>query len=507
MFFLLHFSLLITIIIKEYYTTLAAMSAVENWGQLKLSSGVKQEEGGLALATLDLLPLDKGKGRVNDSDSTPLISIPVQSVTNASGTTKNDISLSLKQHSSVGKVKGTEVELVSVRFAVPNTCVGYEQTEEAGKVVLQEIQDAIKGCHADILGDEKSDSGILRLATMASGEEHKDEKIICVFDDINLSSPAGKYKFIVSNYHVVLQEKKKGSLAVISFPLTDILHLYLCDIPSYFSKTNQGDYEDPAQYVVLVLKKPIKVRSTSYAHVVISCPPSLKLDDEHPWKCEVDSQEEINELLQFSPADNDAEPPLKPVMSGRVSEIILRALKGIAKVPAYGGVHKEYRTVLTQQVYSCMRALYRSSEGLLYVVNGGLLFLYRPAVKLSFSDITHVEVDESETGVATFQLSVYAHGEKYVFSAIDKEEKEGFLKFLGKVTKLVRHGMQSDEDKDDDEEEEEEEEDSEPESSDEEEDGEAKHSKKEHKKSHKKHKHKRSHDHKHHKHKKHRTEK
>lgn len=433
----------------------------ENWGQLKISQGIKSEEqADSSSASLELLSLPNNKEKTNAAFvSSPLISIPLSSISNALGTTKNDISVSVQQSASMSVLKGAEVELVSVRFAVPNTCVGYDRTEEAGKEILQEVQQAVRASHAGIIGDEHSESGILRLATLSSAEKHADEQIICVFDDVSFSSPSGKFKLIISNYHVALEDKKKTLSGVLSFPLSDIAHVYLCDIPQIFSKTSYSETaEELSQYVVLVLKKPIKIRSTSYAHVVISCPSGLILDEEHPWKCELITQEVINEVLHFKPQEG-MDPPLTPTMSGRVSEILLRAFKGVAKVPAYGAINKEYRTVLTQGQQSCMRALFRGSEGLLYVVNGGFIFLHRPALKIPFSEVSRVEVDESEGGVATFQLAVYVRSDKNIFSGIDKAEKEGLLNYLRSVTNVVHHGMESEEEEDDEDDEEDDEED------------------------------------------------
>ena len=93
---------------------------------------------------------------------------------------------------------------------------------------------------------------------------------------------------------------------------------------------------------------------------------------------------------------------------------------------------------------------------MLYVVNGWLLFLHRPATKLAFSTIREIEMDEAESGSATFQLSVFTQpdggklGEKYVFSGIDKVEKDNLLQYLSKKVKLIRRGIFVDDDENDD---------------------------------------------------------
>lgn len=459
---------------------MATIIPLENWGQVKLTtvplaskpeSGVKQEESAEPQkeVQLQLVSLPKGKERTSASFvSQPRVTIPVPAIASASGTTKNDVSILLRPQASVSKAtKGgetAEVELTSVRFAVPNACVGYEQTEEAGRVILQEIQQAMNEYQRGFLRSRgHGENDLLTLATLGAGQDaHSDETAIGTFDDVMLSYPSGKYKMVLSNYSVVLEDKKKAAAsgALVSFPLSDIQQLYLCDVPAHFSRTGDADEEPLAQYVVLILKNPMKIRTTSYTNVVISCPAGMVLDDAHPWTCDLKTQEDINRVLGFPKAEEGVEYPLVPSMSGRVSEILIRTFKAIARVPAYGGVNKEYRTVLTQNRHSCMRCVYRGSDGLLYIVNGGLLFLHRPATKLAFSDIKKVEMDESVSGTATFQLSVYANGpkgeEKHVFSGLDKLEKDNLLEFLAKKVNVVRRGVDNDDSDDEDEEDDEE---------------------------------------------------
>lgn len=444
---------------------------LENWGQLRLSAAkpeVKAEGDSASVhkseSVLELLALPKGKARDNANYvPQPILSIPVSAVASASGTTKNDVSLTMRPASSAG---AGDLELTSIRFAVPNVCVGYEQTEEAGKVILQDIQASMMRYQEQFL--EKHSSGgqggkLLALAAMGSGQaKHADEKVVATFDDVLLSYPAGKFKIVISNYNVVLEDKRKGaSSGLMSFPLSDIQNLFLCDVPMYFSAAEVVDSSSVPQYVVLILKTPLKVRTTTYNHVVISCPAGLALDDEHPWRCELKTQDEIHKTLHLAPAKEGEEPAMVPVMSGRVSDILTRTFKAIAKVPAYGGINKEYKSVLTGRSQSSMRCLFHGAEGLLYIVNSGFLYLHRPATRILFSDVVRVEMDEAESGQATFQLTVYVAGakgeDKYIFSGIAKEEKDGLLSYLASKVKLERTGIADadDDDKDDEEDDEE----------------------------------------------------
>lgn len=450
---------------------------LENWGQLQLSS---DKDGGTegSLQVLQLLSLPKGKAKDNASYvPRPIFSLPISHIASASGTTKNDVSLTMRPNAVTGRDDGAEMELTSIRFAVPNVCVGYDQTEEAGRVILQEIQEGMAKHQEQFLKAHHNgtqDGKLLMLATMGTGQApQKDERLVATFDDVSLSYPSGKYKIVVSNYSVVLEDKRKGtSGGLFSFPLSDIQNLFLCDVPLYFSATEDLDFSTAPQYVVLILKNPIKIRATVYKHLVISCPAGLSLDATHPWKCELSSQDEINKVLGLPPAKEGEEPALVPTMSGRVSDILTRVFKAIAKVPAYAGVNKEYRSLLTGRQQSCMRCLFHAAEGLLYIVNSGFLYLHRPATRILFTDILRVEMDESESGQATFQITVYAKAargeEKYIFSGIAKEEKEGLLGYLATKVKVIRSGIGADDE--DDEEDEEDDDDSDADAEEEEDD-------------------------------------
>ena len=119
---------------------------LENWGQLKLSAAVSEMKAESAAdakkgdAVVELLALPKGKAK--DSATyvpQPILRIPISAIASASGTTKNDVSLTMRPTAAAGSA-ASDLELTSIRFAVPNVCVGYDQTEEAGKVILQDIQ-------------------------------------------------------------------------------------------------------------------------------------------------------------------------------------------------------------------------------------------------------------------------------------------------------------------------------------------------------------------------------
>ncbi|CCW70524.1 unnamed protein product [Phytomonas sp. Hart1] len=436
------------------------ISSLENWGQLKFTtfnedSKNNEKSDATSDTFLQLLSLPKGKEKGSPQFvSRPIVSIPISSIVSASGTTKNDVSIVMRPNTSAtGPNSG--LELISFRFAVPDVCVGYEQTEEAGKVILAELQDQMKAYQQQFLKSHhpgSEENNLLILATMnGTSGTYSDEVVVAIFDDVQLSYPSGKYKIIISNYNVVLEDKKKGTTSgILSFPITNLQQLYLCDVPTYFSRASSNDVDSMVQYVVLVLKKPLKVRSTTYTNLVISCPPKFVLDEDHPWRCELKTQSEINTLLGLTEQANEVDYPLVPSMCGRVCDIIVRTFKAISKVPAYGGINKEYTTILTQHLQSCMRCLFHGAEGLLYIVSGGFLFLHRPATRIPYKEVTMVNLNESNSGSATFQITVFTAKDRYVFSGLDKIEKDGLMQYLGNKVKVQRIGMSAEEEDVDD---------------------------------------------------------
>ncbi|RNF25593.1 structure-specific recognition protein 1 [Trypanosoma conorhini] len=559
-------------------TAATAAPPVENWGALRWTTRQRQQkpaeakkeektgdENGAGVdgdteTVLQLVSLPKpqhhSSGTPASAVEKPIVQVPVFSIASASATTKNDLSLSLRPQSSVTTTQsaggGVAVELTSIRFAIPNVCVGHEQTEEAGREVLAETQEEIKKYQASLLGavGGAANAGAdNQLLVMMPGGPRKDERIVAVLDDLTLSYPAGRYKLVLSNYSLMLEDKKRGASgsggAAVSVPLSDIVQLYLCDIPD--SGAGEQENEELAQYVVVILRNPLKVRTTTYNHLVISCPAGFVLGEEHPWRCQLETQEEIDGFLAALPHNQGnaanasataangetggkaIKNTFAPVMSGRVSEILIRILKSLTGVTALGGFNKEYQT---SKGHAVLRCLHHGAHGLLFVLQSALLFLHRPVTRALFSEVTHVEVDESEGGSTTFQMVVYgkfgrrasAAGEnKLVFSALDKHEKAALLSYLAKKVTVRRIGLavddeeeESDDEEGSDEEEASDDDDDDDDEDDDEEDGDSEYEARRHKRSRQKkekpkkekkekhHHHHHSHHHK--KHKKHKKE-
>lgn len=478
----------------------AALAAppVENWGQLswiddqhKGQSDVKQlkeeeDEGKKTVLqpVLKLLSLPKkqqqNSGAPANAAQKPIIQIPVSAISSVTATTKNDLSILLQPQASVTAVPGANVslELTSVRFAIPNVCVGHERTEEAGREVLAEAQERLREHQRRVLGGNGAmGAGPGDQALMAmGGGRREDECVIAVFDDLTLSFPSGRFKLIVTNYTLLLEERKRagGDGGIVTMvPLTDVVQLYLCDIPTSRNTSNKSvDAEDDTdfpQYVVVILRNPVKVRATTYSHIVITCPVGFILDEQHAWSCELKTQEEIDRVLSSLPhkqsAAKDATQQqaakgdtFPPTITGRVSELLIRVLKTIAGVKALGGHNKDYQT---RNGNSVLRCLYQSNEGLLYVLQSALLFLHRPATRISYGDIQRIEVDESERGSTTFQMTVYGNlgkrarggADKVTIASLPITEKEALLTYLQSKVEVVRTGAaleDSDGDDDDD---------------------------------------------------------
>ncbi|RNC41971.1 structure-specific recognition protein 1, partial [Trypanosoma cruzi] len=202
---------------------------VENWGALRWTTRQQQRkksnsngDSGVVLANakkdgkpdgtngvnldgdeetlLQLVSLPKPQHHSSGTPASvvekPIVSIPVSLIASASATTKNDLSLTLRPQSSVTTTQsggGVAVELTSIRFAIPNVCVGHEQTEEAGREILAETQEAIKKHQSRLLGEvgfaanEGTDN---QLLMMMAGRNSKDERIVAVMDDITFSYPS-----------------------------------------------------------------------------------------------------------------------------------------------------------------------------------------------------------------------------------------------------------------------------------------------------------------------------
>nr|CCC94442.1 unnamed protein product [Trypanosoma congolense IL3000] len=505
----------------EHAATILDAPPVENWGKLLWSeTHIKDEDGTtqneekdgetkklqVKESVLELLSLPKpsqcASGAPPNVAGKPIIKVPLSTIATASATTKNDLSISLRPQSSVTSVGGGNVtlELTSLRFGIPNICVGHEQTEEAGREVLLETQERIRAYQRSLASNgtaEGAEPGD-QLIMMLTGVHREDERVIAVLDDLTFSFPAGRYKLMVTNYSLLLEEKKRnagerGAIGLV--PLSDVVQLYLCDIPVGLSagKAITGENDHVAQYVVIILRNPLKVRTTTYRHIVISCPAGFVLDEQHAWTSELKTQEDIDSFLASLPhnrnrgkdgsGENEVKETFPPTITGPVSELLIRVLKAVTGVKALGGYNRDYHTAAG---ISALRCMHQSSEGYLYVLSSALLFLHRPATRVLYSDISRIEVDESHPKAETFQIVVYGNfstygrggvskeGGKLIFASLPVDERPALLTFLQSKVEIIRTGasLENSENESEDEGSESSEDDSDAEEGDEEEDDE-----------------------------------
>jgi structure-specific recognition protein 1 len=82
----------------------------------------------------------------------------------------------------------------------------------------------------------------------------------------------------------------------------------------------------------------------------------------------------------------------------------------------------------------------KASDGVLYPLERGLIFIHKPTVYISLEDIKQVDVDRvSELSTQrTFDIKVITKKEEYQFNGLEKEDYEPITKyFSNKKVKLV----------------------------------------------------------------------
>ncbi|CUF01259.1 Hypothetical protein, putative, partial [Bodo saltans] len=303
----------------------------------------------------------------------------------------------------------------NMRFAVPKTCVGFEQTEEAGKEMQVAVQSALESAG---LVDGKA-AAILGNVTAEIG------KPLAVFEELVVSQPSGKFTVTLGKSGIQFFDTKKK--AAFSVSHETIGNFFLVDIP-----------HAEAQYFVACLESKIRIGATDFSCLVFTFANNQVLSESHQWAMELKSQEDIVAAL-----GEESAKLVTPKMSGKMCDIVAAVFKAIVSKPVIGGVNKDFVTV-ADNTTNALRCMHKGADGLLYVLGNNLLFLHRPPVRIRYKSIKKIEMDERSAGGSSFGIQVLLdNGEKYIFTGIDKKELRNLLQFLG--TKTTVQGAPSEE--------------------------------------------------------------
>ncbi|GFN86488.1 fact complex subunit ssrp1 [Plakobranchus ocellatus] len=231
---------------------------------------------------------------------------------------------------------------------------------------------------------------------------------ICTLQEIQCLTPRGRYDLKLFPSFLQLH----GKTFDFKIPYQTILRLFLLT------------HKDNRQmYFVVSLDPPIKQGQTRYHFLILL----FQKEDEMQLELNL-SQEEI---------DSKYEGKLQKEMNGPEYEVISKVFKAITgrKITVPGSFVSHHGA----QAVSCS---YKAATGLLYPLERGFIFVYKPPIHIRFDEIVNVNFARSAGSTRSFDFEVDTQtGASYTFVGVEKDEYGKLYDFVkGKNLKVKNIG-------------------------------------------------------------------
>jgi hypothetical protein len=318
------------------------------------------------------LQVDTAKGSVSMRDpaaaptAAPYVTIPkalIADVTN----TRTDLIITATANNADG--------LREIKFTVPKDSHGFEKIADPCKHLRDQLTSA---------------AGVKDAAEAPAGD------LIGVFENVALQQPSGT--FTISVYMQALQLKDNKSGAVYRTAISNVARLFMLPVPL-----------QEANFLVVVLKQPLRVGSVLHTCLVFNIPSDLAIAESNPWRPSGIKTEA--DLRRLFPEKEKC--LIKLEMSGPVCQVLASVLKTVTQVPLTGA-NDDFKNA---ELGTCaVRAQLKGSSGWLFALKHVLLFLHRPATLLPYAGMQITQAEVFAT-TATLTLEVPRDG------AGDKNEK------------------------------------------------------------------------------------
>jgi structure-specific recognition protein 1 len=167
---------------------------------------------------------------------------------------------------------------------------------------------------------------------------------------------------------------------------------------------------------VVGLNNPLRQGNTTYPFLVFQ----LKTKNEKTVELNLPEDEEERKEILKSEINQNLKGELFDIMAK-----LFKALIGIAVV-----IPGNFRS---SRGGSCIRCSLKASEGYIYPLERGLIFIHKPVVYINLDDISHVEfsrVSESSAQQRTFDLTIKKRNEEIQFLGVEKNELDLLTKYF-----------------------------------------------------------------------------
>lgn len=241
---------------------------------------------------------------------------------------------------------------------------------------------------------------------------------IVVFKELQCLTPRGRYD--IKMYPTFIQ--LHGKTFDYKIPLSSVLRLF------------QLPHKDSRQvFFVLSLDPPIKQGQTRYHFLILL----------------FNKEENISVNLGLSDKEikEKYDGKLNKTMSGSTYEVISKIMRAMI----------QRKITLPDQTFSkdmpAISCSYRASNGLMYPLERGFIYLHKPPVHIRFDEITSINFARSGGSTRSFDFEIETKSSiVHTFSSIDKEEYSKLYDFVtNKKLRVKNRGTEPVESKIDDE--------------------------------------------------------
>lgn len=165
-------------------------------------------------------------------------------------------------------------------------------------------------------------------------------------------------------------------------------------------------------HFVVNVDPPVKQGQTRYHYLVFN----FKLDDE----------EEIELPLSEKELQEKFDGKLEKEMKGAAYEVVSRIFKVISgkKITSPGNF-------LGHSGTPAIGCSHKAAQGLLYPLERGFIFVYKPSIYIRYDEVRHVSFERSGGSTRSFDVNITtSHDYSYTFSSIEKGEYGRLYDFL-----------------------------------------------------------------------------
>ncbi|KAK9239205.1 hypothetical protein V1525DRAFT_398834 [Lipomyces kononenkoae] len=330
----------------------------------------------------------------------PAFEVPYAQVNNTNLVGKSEVAveLSVDHDLEIRGPSGVRDELVEMRFYVPGTVPKNEDEDEDQSDV--EEQNAATAFYETI--KERADIGVVAGETIVS------------FSDIMFLTPRGRYDIDMYPSFMRLRGKTYDYKIV----YTSIQRLFLLPKP-----------DELHNVLVIQLDPPLRQGQTRYTFLVVQF---LK---------EEEIEVELN--LEDDEFEEKYADKLKKKYDQAAHEVVGQVFRGLSgrKIVVPG----QFQSAHGQAGVKCSL---KASEGYLYFLEKGFLFIPKPTVYMAHSDVSSVtlsRVGGSVSSSRTFDLTVtLVTGVSHQYSSINREEQSGIESYLKSKNIKIKNDLVDD---------------------------------------------------------------